>query len=416
MPHPPTNGSQPQSSDVYIAVMGVTGSGKSTFISKCTDQDVKIGHDLQSCTQGIGIYQSSLFSDKNVYLVDTPGFDDTSRTDKEVLKEIATWLGKAYTDNIRLSGIIYLHRITDTRMQGSAKKNLFMFNKLCGSGALKRVILATTMWGNLANEGIGVKREKELVETEEFWGWMTRHGSQIKRHHDTKESAKSLLQIFVSSSDTPMGKLKIQEEIVDRHKTLNQTSAGMELDSAMAQEREKFRKEIEEMKAEMKEAKAARDLEAAKSIEENRQEVLKKIKSLERDREDLKVSFEAMYKERFARLEEQFREMKLERERSVPSIATLASAQRGNFQRRHNYSRSGNYYGGNGSGNYYGGNGRENERDYQRPIVNQWKTCLTCNETFQSRNALFSHLKEREQAGRSNATIKDPLSIGGRRV
>ncbi|KAI1401328.1 P-loop containing nucleoside triphosphate hydrolase protein [Hypoxylon fuscum] len=340
MPRPAdsfTNSFKPQSSDVYIAVMGVTGAGKSTLISKCTDKDVKIGHDLQSCTQGIGVYQSSLFLDKNVYLVDTPGFDDTSRTDKEVLKEIATWLGMAYTKNIRLSGIIYLHRITDTRMQGSAKKNLLMFNKLCGPNALKRVILATTMWQSLADEELGVKREKELIETEEFWGWMTRNGSQVKRHYDTKVSAKKLLQTFVSSSDTPIEKLKIQEEIVDRHKNLDQTGAGIELDSAMAQEREKFRKDIEEMKAEMKEAREARDLEAAKSIEETRQEVSDKIKSLERDRQDLKISFETMYKERFARLEGQFREIK---QRSVPSTETPASAQRGNFQPRNNNSRN----------------------------------------------------------------------------
>ncbi len=34
-----------------FAVMGTTGSGKSTFIQKASGrQDVIIGHDLQSCT------------------------------------------------------------------------------------------------------------------------------------------------------------------------------------------------------------------------------------------------------------------------------------------------------------------------------------------------------------------------------
>jgi ABC-type transport system involved in cytochrome bd biosynthesis fused ATPase/permease subunit len=32
-----------------VAVMGVTGAGKSTFISLLSDQDVNIGHDLESC-------------------------------------------------------------------------------------------------------------------------------------------------------------------------------------------------------------------------------------------------------------------------------------------------------------------------------------------------------------------------------
>lgn len=35
--------------DVVIAVMGITGAGKSTFINHLVDQDVKIGHELVSC-------------------------------------------------------------------------------------------------------------------------------------------------------------------------------------------------------------------------------------------------------------------------------------------------------------------------------------------------------------------------------
>lgn len=57
--HDPNEGARPQSfrcgreprpSDVFIAVMGVTGSGKSSFISLCSgSDDVKIGHGLESC-------------------------------------------------------------------------------------------------------------------------------------------------------------------------------------------------------------------------------------------------------------------------------------------------------------------------------------------------------------------------------
>jgi len=35
---------------VFIAVMGVTGAGKSTFISLASEIDkIEIGHDLRSC-------------------------------------------------------------------------------------------------------------------------------------------------------------------------------------------------------------------------------------------------------------------------------------------------------------------------------------------------------------------------------
>lgn len=42
-------GSRTEIKHVYIAVMGVTGSGKSSLISLCTGKYVKIGHDLNSC-------------------------------------------------------------------------------------------------------------------------------------------------------------------------------------------------------------------------------------------------------------------------------------------------------------------------------------------------------------------------------
>ena len=36
-------------SDVFIALMGMTGSGKSSFISLCCQRAAKIGHDLNAC-------------------------------------------------------------------------------------------------------------------------------------------------------------------------------------------------------------------------------------------------------------------------------------------------------------------------------------------------------------------------------
>jgi putative ribosome biogenesis GTPase RsgA len=36
--------------NIYIAVMGLTGVGKSTFISQLVGSKVAIGHELESCT------------------------------------------------------------------------------------------------------------------------------------------------------------------------------------------------------------------------------------------------------------------------------------------------------------------------------------------------------------------------------
>lgn len=104
-----------------------------------------------------------------IHLVDTPGFDDTNRQDSAVLRDISAWLSKSYTEKILLNGILYLHRISDPRMQGSGKLSISLLRKLCGKDAFKNVVLVTTMW-ELVEKDIGDRREKEPEETEEFWG------------------------------------------------------------------------------------------------------------------------------------------------------------------------------------------------------------------------------------------------------
>ena len=181
--------------------MGVIGTGKSNFISKCCERHVPIGHSLQPCnlplssvnancceiypgTSTIRAYLCDIDAATTAYLIDTLGFDDTHRSDTEVLGQLAKWLADTYKGGIQLSGIIYLHRISDLRMQGSAKKHPLTFKKLCGDDALKNVILATTKWDRVSKQK-GTARERELRSTEEFWGWMVSQGSKVYRHTGT---------------------------------------------------------------------------------------------------------------------------------------------------------------------------------------------------------------------------------------
>jgi hypothetical protein len=157
--------------------MGVTGSGKSSFISLLCDTKIKIGHNLHACTNQADIHACKIYPEQAIYLIDTPGFDDTHRSDTEILRELARWLKDSYNNNIKLNGIVYFHRISDVRMQGSAKKNLLMFKKLCGDDSLKNVILATSMCHCVSIEE-GIEREAQLMETPEFWGRMISKGSK----------------------------------------------------------------------------------------------------------------------------------------------------------------------------------------------------------------------------------------------
>jgi hypothetical protein len=128
-----------------------------------------------------------------VHLIDTPGFDDTNRKDTEVLRDIACWMSSSYDQSVRITGIVCLHRITDPRMQGSARRNLLMFKKLCGDGCFEHVVLATTMWEQVDPQR-GSDRERELLATPDFWGYMKDRRAQVKRHYKTRESALAIVE------------------------------------------------------------------------------------------------------------------------------------------------------------------------------------------------------------------------------
>jgi len=62
-----------------FALMGCTGSGKTTFANCAAGSDLKVGHALESSTIEIQTVSMKLGAD-DVVLIDTPGFDRTGRS------------------------------------------------------------------------------------------------------------------------------------------------------------------------------------------------------------------------------------------------------------------------------------------------------------------------------------------------
>lgn len=160
----------------------------------------------------------------NVNLIDTPGFDDTHKSETEVLTSIATWLEESYGNHEKLNGVIYLHSINKPRMEGSALRNLRLFRQLCGESPLKNVVLGTTFWGAV-NEEAGKSREKELRQRPEFWGQMVERGSHMMRVTD-RASALEIVDYLMPMIPVP---LEIQKEMVDQEKHLIDTAAGQHI-------------------------------------------------------------------------------------------------------------------------------------------------------------------------------------------
>jgi hypothetical protein len=179
------------------------------------------------------------FPDYNIVFVDTPGFDDTKRSDSDILKIISDWLKITYVvperinavadfrltryeRKLLLSGILYFHRISDTRMGGTPLRNLRMFEGLCGKSAFKNVVIATTMWDKV-DEGIGAILEDELKNN--YWNAMIDRDSTTGRFLGTRDSAFRLIAPFLEAENNRTA-LLIQRELVDFDLRLGKTRAG----------------------------------------------------------------------------------------------------------------------------------------------------------------------------------------------
>ncbi|KAH7128717.1 P-loop containing nucleoside triphosphate hydrolase protein [Dendryphion nanum] len=183
--------------DIVIAVMGISGCGKSTFVNLFSDYLLAVGHSLNSCTEIIQVVPCTLRSGKKIYLVDTPGFDDIYRSDADILREIANWLNTAHESRIKLTGIIYLHRIFDVRFGGGGIKNIRMFKKLCGENGPASVVLAITMW-DFVPEEVKNSRKSEIQQQSVYWKQMMDHGSKVFSQDEGRTSAMRIIQYLIS--------------------------------------------------------------------------------------------------------------------------------------------------------------------------------------------------------------------------
>ncbi|KAJ3502786.1 hypothetical protein NLJ89_g8729 [Agrocybe chaxingu] len=212
--------------DIVIAFMGPTGSGKSNLIDVLTGQVGSkrlSGSKLRSCTQdvyAVRLLNHEVYGDRLVF-VDTPGFDDTDRSDMEILRMIGKWLQRTYEASIKLAGIVYLHRITDNRMSGSPHRNLRMFGELCGDRATSKVALVTTMWDRV-NQAIAEKRQQELERN--YFRELLIRGAIPMRFNNTERAAWNIVDTIIREGDRE--EILLQEELVELRRRLNETSAG----------------------------------------------------------------------------------------------------------------------------------------------------------------------------------------------
>lgn len=118
--------------------------------------------------------------------------------------------------------MIYLHHISDIRMQGSTRHSSHIFEQICGADCLENVVLATTFW-DVVDEEIGIQREIALTEPTGFWGEMVQKGSRVHRIDKTRSAYMAILESFAAIESVVT---QAQEEMILQAKPASQTLVG----------------------------------------------------------------------------------------------------------------------------------------------------------------------------------------------
>ncbi len=266
-------------------------------------------------------------------MIDTPGFDDTHRSDTQILKDIAYFLGAAYAKKVKLAGIIYLHRVTDVRMTGSAAKNLAMFQLLCGSDSMTNVVLATTRWDEVRDAvGHQKARATEQQLRQQYWSAMLADGSKMFRHDNSQTSALSIIDYIMSLRRYSV--LDIQRQIVDQRRTLDNTPAGQEVQRELFEQKRRHEEELRDLQASLD-----------KALQQGKKEIADTLAKLEREKQDqlkaaadqenaLRTNFVKLqeenrkkYEETIRRLEEEKKEMMAENDKRAKELAMIGKNQ-----------------------------------------------------------------------------------------
>ncbi len=181
--------------------------------------------------------------------MDTPGFNNTDRSDLDILLQIQAWLKNSFDGEQCLSAILYLHPITGTRFQGSGRLMMSRFKKLLGREGYKNVLLVSTFWNQVPRQTC-LMREKELMEMPEAWKPLIDEGARVERMGRDYHRFVAILGELAQLSPV---KLDVQQGIGSDGRAIEHATVALllldlraEHDAKLARVKENLTKELEE--------------------------------------------------------------------------------------------------------------------------------------------------------------------------
>ncbi|KAI0859097.1 hypothetical protein F4860DRAFT_526479 [Xylaria cubensis] len=235
--YPSEEQSHPTTKKVRILVMGPIGSGKSSFVEAAREPgyDAKISHKADSCTHECTEYPTKYSSGRNkIFLIDTPGFEDPRTTNAEILGKIANHINegtqcnssgcdKASSVSEPISGLIYLHRCTDTRFDGDLKVNFEIMKAMCGPEFYSRVVICSTFWNQTLKDRLQKHKTRMERFLENAFEDVMEGGAEHREFwKDREDPCSDILNHFLSQGGHP--KMAIEHEL--QKMKLNEIKAG----------------------------------------------------------------------------------------------------------------------------------------------------------------------------------------------
>jgi hypothetical protein len=190
-----------------------------------------------------------------------------------------------------LHGVIYLHRITDEKVGGKARRVFKAFSTLCGSEALQNVAIVTTMWDrpevslNLAQHE---SREEKLADDPGFFKPAMEQHATMFRHYNTKASTENIISHLLDK--TPRF-LRIQNELGEGYK-VEDTEAGQEAIEILKDDIQKHKEQINKLNTVAEEGKRQQDKRIQNEVKEERKKAVAGKKKAETELKNFPRDYE----------------------------------------------------------------------------------------------------------------------------
>ncbi|KAF7544065.1 hypothetical protein G7Z17_g10240 [Cylindrodendrum hubeiense] len=264
---------------------------------------------------------------RRIYLIDTPGFDDTIRSNIDTLEILATYLGASYANGVRIHGLIMLHSIANNRMTWSSLRSIEMMKAMCGFKFYDNLAIAMTMWPETpgpADTATAEGRYAELLSNKNFFGELVAQRASVFRHNEkghresfeeTASAQRIVTHLIHQSEIHAPAVLQLQRDIIDHRKTLGETAAGIVIVGDLNKDHQDHKCQLQELETRMRARLSQVDSvntnqqQDLHDLQELKSEVEKKVKKFEQDKMVLNKSIQDMHKEEMRIWEEKIKEL-----------------------------------------------------------------------------------------------------------